>query len=118
MRVPRSRFLPVKKCSDLLALRSDCFVVTDDGDIVVNPRRKLDALKIRLDEAYYGKVDDFNARFASGAPSLVDCASLTVEGDVFFQPDVEITGDVTITNPGETPVTIQSGTTIDHNLTL
>jgi hypothetical protein len=29
VRVPRSRFFPVKTCNDLLAMRSDCFVFTE-----------------------------------------------------------------------------------------
>merc|ERR1719162_646649 len=35
--VPRTRFAPVKKCNDLLLLRSDAYVVTDDSRIELNP---------------------------------------------------------------------------------
>lgn len=33
--MPRSRFVPVKKCSDLLLLRSDCYCVTPHSSTVV-----------------------------------------------------------------------------------
>jgi UTP--glucose-1-phosphate uridylyltransferase len=118
VRVPRSRFLPVKKCSDLLALRSDCFVSVDDSDIVINPRRTLGELKIQLDDLFYAKIDDFDARFPSGAPSLVDCAGLTVEGNVFFKSNIKIIGSVKITNTRNEPATIEPGTVIDCDLLL
>ena len=37
--VPRSRFLPVKKCNDLLVLRSDCFLLDDKGRLAPSPAR-------------------------------------------------------------------------------
>lgn len=116
--VPRSRFLPVKKCGDLLALRSDCFTCVDGSDIVKNPERSLGTIKIRLDDQFYAKIDDFNARFSHGAPSLVDCAELAVEGDVFFNADIRITGAVKITNSGNRPAAIKSHTHIDHDFRL
>lgn len=37
--VPRSRFAPVKKCNDLLLLRSDAYVVNEHYDIVLAKER-------------------------------------------------------------------------------
>ena len=38
VRVPRLRFAAVKKTGDLLGIRSDAYVLTDDFRIVPNPR--------------------------------------------------------------------------------
>src|SRR3954453_6019042 len=39
VRVPRSRFAPVKTTNDLLVVRSDAYVLTDDARVVVSPER-------------------------------------------------------------------------------
>ena len=46
VRVPRSRFFPVKKCNDLLALRSDCYLLTEKENLIINPERKYKTLRI------------------------------------------------------------------------
>jgi UTP--glucose-1-phosphate uridylyltransferase len=122
VRVPRSRFFPVKTCNDLLAVRSDCFVYTQDEKLIINPERRAksrsDTIKIKLDSRYYGKIDDLDERFSQGAPSLVDCDALTIEGDVRFEKDVVIKGTVAITNNHPTQAVIPSGTIIDKDLSL
>lgn len=120
VRVPRGRFYPVKTCNDLLAVRSDCFVYNIDSSLRINPirikRNKPDAAVIDLDPQYYGIVDDLEKRFGNGIPSLVDCDSLTIEGDVLFEKDVEIKGTVAIKNTGKTQAVIKAGTVIDRDL--
>ena len=122
VRVPRSRFFPVKTCNDLLAVRSDCFVYTQEEKLIINPERQAnrrsDTIKIKLDSRYYGKIDDLDERFNQGPPSLADCDSLTIEGDVRFEKDVTIKGSVTIKNDSSTQAVIPSGTVIDQNLIL
>ena len=122
IRVPRSRFFPVKTCNDLLAVRSDCFVYTDEENLRINPRRQAhqspDTIKIKLDPRYYGKIDDLDDRFSQGPPSLVDCESLTVEGDVRFENNVVIKGTVTIINNSPSQAVIKAGTVIDKDLVL
>src|SRR5919109_467555 len=49
LRVPRERFAPVKTTNDLLALRSDCYVLTDDSRVVVSPERRRGPLFVDLD---------------------------------------------------------------------
>jgi UTP--glucose-1-phosphate uridylyltransferase len=122
VRVPRDRFYPVKTCNDLLVVRSDCFVYTEDQTLRINPARKAkekdDVLKIKLDPRHYGKIDDLDKRFANGIPSLVDCDSLTIEGDVLFEKDVKIKGEVKIKNTKKFQVVIKEGTVIDQDLNL
>jgi UTP--glucose-1-phosphate uridylyltransferase len=118
--VPRHRFYPVKTCSDLLAVRSDCFVYAEDESLRINPIRiksnKPEATKVKLDPDYYTKIDDLDQRFAAGAPSLVECDELTVEGDVRFDKGVTIKGAVSIKNRQDAQAIIKAGTVIDKDL--
>ncbi len=122
IQVPRSRFFPVKTCNDLLAVRSDCFTITEEGNLKINRRRqtsqKPDTIKIKLDPQYYGKIDDLDERFSQGPPSLLACESLTVEGDVRFEKDVIIRGSVSIKNSSKSQAVIKSGAVIDKDLVL
>ena len=120
--VPRSRFLPVKTCNDLLAVRSDGFVYSEREGLRLNPAREAagrnEAIKIKLDSKYYGKFDLLEERFKEGEPSLVDCDALIIHGDVRFEGDVVIRGSVAITNSGSGPAVIKAGTVIDRDLVL
>jgi UTP--glucose-1-phosphate uridylyltransferase len=118
--VPRTRFFPVKKCDDLLAVRSDLFELTDTGDLLINPEREKkglpDSIQIRLDPNYYGKIDLFNDRFDAGVPSLIDCEGLTIDGDVRFEKNVSISGHVTINNGRSSQAVIKQGSVIKDDL--
>jgi len=122
VRVPRTRFFPVKTCNDLLIMRSDCFVFTEKKNLRMNPERKIsqkqETIKIKLDPRFYGKIDDFDQRFADGVPSLVNCYALTVEGDVLFRKGATIKGSVTIKNTQPFQAVIKEGTVIDRDLIL
>lgn len=112
VRVPRVRFAAVKKTGDLLGIRSDAFVLTDDFRIVPNPARTLGALVVNLDDRFYAFLDQMEARFPHGAPSLLACEKLDVVGDVRFGRDVVVRGTVRVTNDGPTPRTIPDGTVL------
>jgi len=114
--VPRARFSPVKTCNDLLVLRSDRFILLKDGCLMSNPQVETDTIQIELDPAYYKNIDDFNNRFSHGTPSLLGCESLTVVGDVFFEPNVIVKGSVTITNSRNTAAAVPEGTVIAKDL--
>jgi len=116
IRVPRTRFAPVKKCQDLLALWSDCYVLTEDYYVIQNPRRRPDPLVTRLDSKYYKKIDQLKARFPHGAPSLLDCASFEVQGDVVFGKGVVVRGKVVIANRSDSQVAIADGNVIEKDL--
>lgn len=112
----RERFLPVKTCSDLLAVMSDCFVMKEDGALIPNPARLLPPIVIDLDKAYYGTIDKMEERFPHGAPSLAACSSLTVQGDVVFGNNITIVGTVAIRNYSALPMRLPSGIRIDHDI--
>jgi UTP--glucose-1-phosphate uridylyltransferase len=100
LHVPRRRFAPVKTTNDLLALRSDAYVLGDDHRVELAPQRD-DPPVIDLDSDYYKLIGDFEARFPAGAPSLVECERLTVKGDVTFGRDVVVRGAVLVEGPAQ-----------------
>ena len=120
VRVPRSRFFPVKSCNDLLALRSDCYVLGEKNNLKIAPKRQAtrgaDTIKIRLDPNFYGKIDLLEERFKEGLPSLVDCKSINIDGDVYFEGDVTIKDSVSIKNSQDSPAVIKKGTVIDKDI--
>lgn len=118
VRVPRARFFPVKKCNDLLAVRSDHFIYGKETGFALNPDRAGDRLDISLDGRFYKKVDQFDARFPEGVPSLVDCEALTVTGDVRFGRDVRVTGRAEVVNPADEQRVVPDRTVISGKTTL
>ena len=106
--VPRSRFLPVKTTNDLLLVRSDVYEVDDDGLLQMVPER---ACTVNLDPRFYKKIQDFEARFPEGVPSIKDAQSLTVEGDWTFGSGVVATGEAHV-EAGGSPGRIADGTRI------
>jgi UTP--glucose-1-phosphate uridylyltransferase len=92
--VDRSRFRPVKTTNELLLLRSDVYRITDDGVV----ESTIDHAEPFVDLAGpFRFVDDFERRFPHGVPSMRECTSLRVEGDVTFGSGVACVGDVRVT---------------------
>ncbi len=116
IQVPPSRFLPVKKCNELLSIRSDRFVFSKENHLVLNPKVRSKIIQIDLDPRYYGKIDLFDERFIHGIPSLADCESLTIRGDVGFEGNVTIKGRVVITNDLESQAVVKEGTVLDKDV--
>jgi UTP--glucose-1-phosphate uridylyltransferase len=120
VKVPRSRFFPVKSCNDLLALRSDCYVLGEKNNLRIAPRRlsagRADTIKIWLDPKLYGKIDLLEKHFNEGLPSLVNCDSLRIEGDVYFEGGVTIKDRVSIKNSQNSPAVIKKGTVLEGDM--
>ncbi|MGI9432580.1 MAG: UTP--glucose-1-phosphate uridylyltransferase [Myxococcota bacterium] len=93
--VAGDRFAPVKSTADLLTVWSDAYELYEDWRIV--PAADAGLPVVDLDPGYYKGVDQLTARFPAGAPSLVGCRGLRVEGDVTFGRDVTCRGDVELT---------------------
>ncbi len=113
VRVPRSRFMPVKTCQDLLLLWSDQYLLAPDYTLVRNPMTAV-MPRISLDPCYYRMIGDLLERFPAGAPSLVACTSLTVEGNVEFGGDVKLRGDVRIINRRQEKGRIPDGSILEN----
>lgn len=113
LRVPRSRFRPVKTTNELLLLRSDAFELDEQSRVVsrIDGREP----RVRLD-GVYKLVRDFDARFPSGPPSLRECTSFAVEGDVTFGADVRAVGDVEVV--AQEPAEVADGTRLEGRVAL
>jgi UTP--glucose-1-phosphate uridylyltransferase len=110
MRVPRSRFAPVKTTDDLRAVRSDAYVLTDDFRVVPDPARAGRPVIVELDRRFFAYADQLDARFPTGPPSLARCERLVVEGDVVFGADVSVVGEARVINAGGEQLRIGDGT--------
>ena len=95
--VPRTRFAPVKKCTDLMLLRSDAYVIVDHMP-VLNPECGGVAPVMDLDSKKYKLVGALEEATADGIPSLVKCKKLKVKGLVKFSKDTTFVGSVSIVN--------------------
>ena len=71
---------------------------------------------INLDRDFYGLIDVFEARFPHGAPSLLDCERLHVEGDIVFGDNIIIKGKVQLQNNSGQQVSIPANTCIDEDM--
>jgi UDP-N-acetylglucosamine pyrophosphorylase len=110
LRIPKTRFTPIKTTNELLGLWSNAFILDKNNLVITNPKREEGFIVINLDDKYYKKIDDLQARFPVGVPDLLACKKLTIVGDVKFGSGIKLMGDVVITNnPGEQKV-IESGT--------
>jgi UTP--glucose-1-phosphate uridylyltransferase len=102
--------MPVKTCEDLLRLRSDVYTLDQDYQLRAGADSQMTL--IRLDSRFYKRIDDFEARFAEGAPSLRACAQLTVQGDIRFGAGVVCQGTARIVNPTDEQRQLPAGSVI------
>merc|ERR1712187_231131 len=117
LRIPRSRFAPVKKCDDLLALRSDAYVLREDFRLELAPERNGVPPLVKLDDRYKF-VDALDSLIPNGVPSLKDCSKLVIEGQVEFAAGVIIKGTVIIKNSADLKKVVEAGTYENSTLEL
>ena len=108
--VPRTRFVPVKGTDDLLVLRSDVYAVSDELVVAPVAQRNGSLPFVELDKRFYRMLEDFDARFPHGPPSLVDAERLVVRGDVTFGAGVVVRGAVDLSAPS--PMRLAPGTVL------
>jgi UTP--glucose-1-phosphate uridylyltransferase len=94
--VPRTRFAPVKTTDDLLVLRSDVYTISEDMAVAPLPERASNLPYVELDKRYYKLIDEFEARFPEGPPSLKEAERLIVSGDVTFHAPMTVRGSVSL----------------------
>ena len=109
--VPRERFRPVKTTNDLLLVRSDLYAL-DEAGRVVSLRDHAEPFVDLSSEFRF--VDDFDARFPHGVPSIRESQSLVVDGDVTFGREVTCVGDVTVR--ANSPRTIPDGARLEGDV--
>jgi len=110
LRVPRSRFLPVKTTGDLLGLRSDAYVLLGDGGVRLAAGR-VSAPRVTL-SASYVLLGGFDGHFPAGPPSLLAAESVTGRGSVTFAAEVAVHGEVTV-DEAMAGATVPAATVLD-----
>uniref|UniRef100_H2Z520 UTP--glucose-1-phosphate uridylyltransferase n=2 Tax=Ciona savignyi TaxID=51511 RepID=H2Z520_CIOSA len=113
--VPRSRFLPVKKTSDLLLVMSNLYELKN-GSMVMSSKRQFPTTPlVKLGDEHFSKIHKFLGRFAD-IPDMLELDHLTVSGDVTFGKDVTLKGTVIIiANHGER-IDIPSGAFLENKI--
>ena len=106
--VPRTRFAPVKKCNDLLLLRSDAYVIVNHKP-ALNPACNGKAPTMELDSKKYKLVGALEDATTGGVPSLVQCTKLKVKGLVKMGKKTKFVGDVSIVNNSDEPKPVPEG---------
>ena len=91
--VPRSRFFPVKTCSDLLLLRSDAVEIDEAGAMKLAPECNGVAPVVLLDGKLYKLVESLDAL---GVPSLKHVSKLVVSKPHSFAPGEALAGEVSV----------------------
>ncbi|XP_015598067.1 UTP--glucose-1-phosphate uridylyltransferase isoform X2 [Cephus cinctus] len=113
--VPRSRFLPVKKTSDLMLVTSNLYNLKN-GSLVMSPQRMFPTTPlIKLGDNHFSKVKDFLSRFAT-IPDLLELDHLTVSGDVTFGRGVSLKGTVIIIANHGHRIDLPSGTILENKI--
>ncbi|KAF8967892.1 putative UTP-glucose-1-phosphate uridylyltransferase [Flammula alnicola] len=112
--VPRSRFLPVKNCSDLLLVKSDLFVL-DHGRLVMNENRIFGIPPIVKLGEHFRKIHQFQKRFKQ-VPHIIELDHLTVAGDVYFGRNVTLRGTVIIVANEGQRIDIPDGCILENRL--
>ncbi len=116
--VPRGRFFPVKKCNDLLVVRSDRFQLNDQFQLERHPQCTAADPLISLDPEFYSRIDQFEARFPDGIPSLLECEAMRIQGDIRFESSVAVKGQVRLTNSGRDQKVIRAGSILSADMTF
>lgn len=115
LNVPRSRFLPVKKTSDLLLVMSNLYSL-ESGALVMSPKRMFPSTPlVKLGDNHFKKVAAFLARFGS-IPDLLELDHLTVSGDVTFGRGVSLRGTVIIIANHGDRIDIPAGAILENKI--
>lgn len=109
--VPRSRFLPVKTCSDLFLVKSDLYYI-EHGSLVMDSRRFGGAPLIKLG-GHFKKVGDFQKRIAQ-IPKIIELDHLTVTGNVTFGKGIELKGTVIVVCEEGNKIQIPNGAVLEN----
>ena len=108
VRVPRSRFAPVKTTGDLLAVRSDAYRVDENYAVQLIAERNGIPPHVTLDDRYYKTISGLETLVPT-SPSLRDCVSLKVEGPLLLNAEVQCSGNVELVNLTQETYTVPPG---------
>jgi len=115
LNVPRARFLPVKKTSDLLLVMSNLYTM-NFGSLVMSPKRMFPSTPlVKLGDNHFKKVAVFLNRFGS-IPDIIELDHLTVSGDVTFGNGVSLRGTVIIIANHGDRIDIPAGAVLENKI--
>lgn len=115
MIVPRSRFLPVKTCSDLFLIRSNIYNERN-GFLSLSPRRMFTTPPlIKLLGNMYKDIESFDKMFKT-IPDILELDHLTVSGNIKFGRNITLKGTVIIIADDESVINIPDGAILDDNI--
>ncbi|KAL6122836.1 hypothetical protein NUSPORA_00095 [Nucleospora cyclopteri] len=113
--VPRTRFSPVKTCSDLFLCLSNLFV-NSHGSLVYNPDRiSRRNPTLKLVGKKFRTLKQFKKIFKT-IPDIIDLDALIVFGDVNFGKNIILKGTVTICAPKGSFITIPDGAILEDQV--
>ena len=114
VRVPRSRFLPVKSTGDLLAVTSNLYELRH-GSLVVSPRREIASPPVIKLGPEFAHLAGYRERLPY-LPDCVDLEHLTVSGNVFFGKGVVLKGTVIIVAENGSRIDIPDGSVLEDKV--
>jgi len=112
--VPRSRFLPVKSCSDLLVVQSDLYIL-NKGTLVMNSRRPYTAVPLVTLGDNFKKVSEYIQRIKS-IPDMIELDQLTISGDVWLGAGITLKGTVIIVANQGSRIDIPDGAILENKV--
>ena len=118
--VPRSRFLPVKTCSDLLLVKSDLFYL-EHGALVLDPTR--DGFSNPLIKLFSFQESQWIQSRIPYIPKILELDHLTITGNVTIGKGVQLKGTVIIVCNDGDKIDIPNGAILENvvvtgNLTI
>ena len=115
VKVPRSRFLPVKQTDDLLLIMSNLYTL-EHGALKMSPARMFGTTPlVKMGAMHFSKVREFLSRFGT-IPDVMELHHLTVSGNVNFGRNVVLKGTVIIiANHGER-IDIPDGAILENKI--
>ncbi|KAL6940992.1 UTP-glucose-1-phosphate uridylyltransferase [Hanseniaspora opuntiae] len=111
--VPRSRFLPVKTCSDLLLVKSNLFNLQNECSLTLTPERFFGGNPLIKLGSHFKKLKDFQERIPH-IPKIVELDHLTISGNVYLGKNVQMKGTVIIVCSEGERIDIPNGSVLEN----
>ena len=114
LEVPRDRFIPVKKVSDLLLVRSNLFKLNKSAGFKFQEQKPFQDFP-QLDLGDINSISQFEKSFAF-IPDILDLKSLSLQGEIYFSKGIKLKGRIVIKS--KKPYTVSSGTVLEDKTNL
>ncbi|EGZ16270.1 hypothetical protein PHYSODRAFT_510163 [Phytophthora sojae] len=115
LKVPRSRFLPVKSSSDLFLVQSNLYQIKH-GSLIMNPARTTPTIPIVKLGLEFQSAKEYLARFEHGIPNITELDHLTVAGDVKFGSNIILKGTVILVANEGAHIDLPDGTVLENKV--